>query len=414
MADYLPRLVDPLLKEIHDGFAAVQVVGPRSCGKTTSAARLAAQIDRLDEPGTAAVYRLDPDAALRRAQRPLLIDEFQLVPEVQAAVKRAVDRDRTPGQFILTGSARAGLDLDFAPATGRIVSLHMQGLTERELEGRPDEGFLQRVVRNGLDDLRVPPTPPDIDEYLARALRSGFPEPALGLASAALRQRWLTAYVEQVVTRDAALLAEGRNPAKLSRYLEVLALQTAGTPTNSTLYAAAGIDKRTAAGYDGLLNRLFLTEQVAPWPRTGNRLTALAKLRKRYVLDAGIAVAAARLTVEDVLSDADLVGRMFDTFATAQLRAEATLTEPAPRMHHLRTSKGDVEVDLVFDLGRGRAVAMEFKAAAKVDRKDAKHLFALRDDLGTDFLAGVVLYSGTHLVELGDRVYGVPLCCLWS
>lgn len=411
---YLPRLVDPVLEQLHAGFAAVQIVGPRSCGKTTTAVRLAAQIDRLDEPGTAAVYRLDPDAALRRAARPLLVDEFQLVPEVQAAVKRAVDRDPTAGQFLLTGSARAGLDLDFAPSTGRVITLAMQGLVEREIEGRAGDGFLQRLVRSGLDDLLVPPDPPDIDAYLGRALRSGFPEPALRLTSEPLRRRWLSAYVDQLVTRDAALLAAGRDPAKLSRYLEVLALQTAGTPTNSTLYAAAGIDKRTAAGYDSLLDRLFLTEEVPAWPHTGNRLTSLARLRKRYLTDAGVAVAAARLTLDDVLSDADLVGRLFDTFGTAQLRAERDLADPAPRMHHLRTSKGDKEIDLVFDLGRRRVVGVEFKAGAKVDRADARHLVTLREDLGKDFLAGVVLYSGTHLVELGDRVYAVPLCCLWT
>jgi predicted AAA+ superfamily ATPase len=75
------------------------VVGARAVGKSTSAARLAAQIDRLDIPDVAATYRADPDAALHRARRPLLLDEWQEVPEVLAAVKRAVDRDRTPGQF---------------------------------------------------------------------------------------------------------------------------------------------------------------------------------------------------------------------------------------------------------------------------------------------------------------------------
>jgi uncharacterized protein len=84
-------------------FAAVMVVGARATGKTTMAARFAAQVDRLDVPDVAATYRADPDAALRRAGRPLLIDQWQEVPEVLAAVKRSVDRDRTPGLFLLTG-----------------------------------------------------------------------------------------------------------------------------------------------------------------------------------------------------------------------------------------------------------------------------------------------------------------------
>ena len=77
------------------------------------------------------MYRLDPDAALRRARRPLLIDEFQLYPEVRNAVKWAVDLDRTPGQFILTGSARTGLDLEFEAGTGRLITVHMTAAVSR-------------------------------------------------------------------------------------------------------------------------------------------------------------------------------------------------------------------------------------------------------------------------------------------
>lgn len=82
-----------------DDFPAVLITGARATGKTTTAAQRVARVERLDEPGVAAAFRADPDAALRRAGRPVLIDEWQEVPGVLAAVKRAVDRDRTPGQF---------------------------------------------------------------------------------------------------------------------------------------------------------------------------------------------------------------------------------------------------------------------------------------------------------------------------
>jgi uncharacterized protein len=116
-------------------FAAVMITGPRAVGKTTTAARLVAQVDRLDIPDVATSYRLDPDAALRRAARPLLIDEWQEVPEVLAAVKRAVDTDREPGQFLLSGSVRATLDIATWAGTGRVIRIGMLPVTEREQLG---------------------------------------------------------------------------------------------------------------------------------------------------------------------------------------------------------------------------------------------------------------------------------------
>ena len=90
---YHPRLADARLKDLLANFAAVMIHGPRATGKTTTAARLAADIVRLDQPAQASAFRADPDAMLRRFAEPLLLDEWQEVPEVLGAVKRAVDAD---------------------------------------------------------------------------------------------------------------------------------------------------------------------------------------------------------------------------------------------------------------------------------------------------------------------------------
>lgn len=185
----------------------------------------------------------------------------------------------------------------------------------------------------------------------------------------------------------------------------------AGLPSNLTLFQAAGIDKRTADAYDGLLQVLYLVDQVPPW--STNRLARLVKRAKRYVVDPALAMAAARVTESDVLRDGDLLGRVLDTFVAAQLRPEVALT-PYARLHHLRTEGGRHEVDLMIDLGRGRVIAIEVKAGAAVDPRDARHLVWLRDALGADFIRGIVLHTGPGVHELGDRMWALPISTMWN
>ena len=416
-ATYHPRLADAYLRDLVADFPAVMITGARATGKTTTALQHTSSIARLDQPGIAAAFRTDPDAALRRAPKPLLVDEWQEVPEVLAAVKRAVDRDTAPGQFVLTGSVRAELSNEMWAGTGRVVRMSMYGLTERELAGplpTDQASFLSRLATSGLDSLVLPPQVPTIDDYVALALRGGFPEIAYRDRTDRSRRIWTSSYLDDLVTRDAASVGHAKDPTKLRAYLNVLALNNSGIPRDNTLYEAAGINAKTAASYDRLLENLYILDLVPAWPLTTNRLKALIKAPKRYLVDTALAATAASVTADVLLNDADLLGRFFDAFATAQLRPELALMDPRPRTYHLRTQGGRQEVDLVFDLGRGQAIGLEFKAASVVDKTDARHLFTMRDDLGDRFIAGAVLHSGPGMFELDDRVYAVPLCAIWS
>jgi len=412
---YHLRMADAHLADLLAAFPAVMITGARATGKTTTAARHAAQIARLDEPGVAAVYRADPDAALRRAARPLLLDEWQEVPPVLAAVKRSVDRDPEPGQFVLTGSVRAELGNEMWPATGRIVRMSMYPLVERELRGTLSVGkasFLERLIAGGIGDLRLPGEPLAIDEYVAMALRGGFPEVAYRERTEREQGLWLSSYLDDLVTRDAAIHDSAKDPAKLRRYVSALALNNAGIPSDASLYRAADVNAKTAAGYDQLLMNLYLLDVVPAW--VSNRLSRLAKQGKRYMVDSGLAAAAAGVTAPAILEDSGLLGRYFDAFATAQLRPEIAVAHPRPALHHLRVEAGRREVDLVIEFGAGRLVGLEFKAGSAPGADDAKHLFWLRDQLGSDFAAGAVVHSGPGIYELGERVYAVPLCALWE
>ena len=147
---------------------------------------------------------------------------------------------------------------------------------------------------------------------------------------------------------------------------------------------------------------------------TNNRIDRLVRAGKRCLVDTGLAASAAGLTRQAVLKDHDLLGRWFEAFAIAQLRSEVALMQPQPTLHHLRQESGRREIDLLVELSPDRLIAIECKASAAPDARDARHLFWLRDRLGEQFVAGVVLHAGPAVYQLGDRVYAIPLCGVWG
>lgn len=409
---YRPRIIDPVLAELLGELPAISILGPRASGKTTTALTAARTVLRLDKPAEAAAVAADPDAAIRSLPEPILLDEWQQTPTVLGAVKRAVDAEPRPGRFILTGSVRAALDTEAWPGTGRIVHLAMSALSLRERLGDAHAPtFIERVARSGADELGLPSQLPDLRDYVALALASGFPEPALRLSPPA-RTRWLRSYLEQMVTRDARLVEGGRDPTRLRRYFEVLALNTAGVCDAKTLYQSAGIARMTAEAYERLFAELFVLDAVPAW--YSNRLKRLVKMPKRYLVDPGLAAAAVGLDEATVMRDHDQIGRLLDTLVAAELRAEIPACPTPVRLHHLRTEGARQEVDLLVELAGHRIIAIEVKAAAAVHVNDARHLVWLRDELGERFVHGLVLHTGPRRFTLSDRVSAVPLAALWA
>jgi uncharacterized protein len=403
--------MDELLADV----PGVMVVGPRGCGKTTSAEHHAVTTLRMDRLGVRQALLADPDAVLAVADPPVLVDEWQLAPDALAAAKRLIDADPAPGRFIFTGSAADDVGADQWPGTGRFIRVSMWGLAEREIE-RSVDGlmFADRIFEaDPTTDLplALPRERPDLAGYVDRLLASGFPE-ARARSSERTRIAWLDSYVDHLVGRDVALIADVRDPRKLRRYLRALASSTAGSPSAETLMQASELNRSTVDRYDALLERLFVTERVPAW--SSNRLTRVTGRAKRYVCDPAIAASLLGADRRTILRDGDLLGRLVDTFVAAQLRPELALGRMPIEMLHLR-SRDDREIDIILERRDGRVVAIEVKAANAVDLHDARHLIWARDRLAAnEFVAGVVMYTGEHVVRLADRIWAVPICALWA
>ncbi len=407
---YLARAADLVLTEMIEDHTAVLVVGPRATGKTTTCAALASSIVSLGDPKVAQAFAVDPSSVLAGLSSPILVDEWQEVPQSLQAIKLAVDHSSARGQFLVTGSVRGDIDTPTWPGTGRLVRLPMFGLTERELEGKTStQSWFQQVIDAA--DAGRHRSNLTLRDYVKRALRSGFPEAALA-GSERGRERWLSSYVDQVITRDAASISPGRDPQRLRAYFTALALNSAGVVDDVTLWTSAGISKDTARAYDSLLQNLFMVDRFPAW--TSNRLKRLTLASKRYLVDPGLFVGILGLTENEAVTNGDLLGRLIETFVVAQIRAEAALMSPAPRLHHLRTSEGRNEIDLIVEVGATDLVAIEIKATSTPDPGDAKHLRWFRRELGERVKATILLHTGQDTLHFEDGTVAVPISALWS
>lgn len=391
--------------------------GPRAVGKTTLlralAARHGAEIIDLDDLATREAVSADP-ATFVSGPAPVCIDEYQHVPVVLDAIKAELNRDGSPGRFVITGSTRQDAAPKAAQAlTGRLHSMTVHPLSQGEIAG-VDENLVEALFSEPLATVTARPSSTTRAEYVARVVAGGFP-PALRRATASARARWFDDYVEQCLERDMAELARIQQKAALPELLARLAAQTGQVLNIAAAGAAAALSKRTADNYAKLLEALFLVYRLPAWGKTLRaRAAATPKL---HVADSGLAARLLRLTTEKLARrDATALqqfGHLLETFVVGEVRKQVSWMDGIAGLGHWRTHDG-VEVDLVVERDDGSTVALEVKAGARVTGRDLGGLRVIRDALGDAFVAGVALHTGSRSYTAEDRIHVLPVDRLWT
>lgn len=410
MDDYPRHLTASLEASLADNPVTL-LVGARQTGKSTLARRLVEKRARfqyltLDDAVVLAAASSDPTGFVAGVSGPVVIDEIQRVPDLLLAIKAAVDRDRSPGRFLLTGSADVLLLPRVADSlAGRMEVLTLWPLSQGEILRRT-EGFVDRVF----DREPLPAVSGEArDSLLARVLVGGYPE-VVNRSSPARRDRWLGSYVTAVLQRDVRDLSNIERLTDLPRVLGVLAARSAGLLNVADLGRTLGVPQTSVNRYLTLLEQVFLVVRLPAWQR--NLGLRLVKAPKLLINDSALMAHVLAVTPSRLAAEPTLLGPLLESFVGLELIKQLGWSEAGVRLHHFRTNAGR-EVDFVLEDGAGRVVGVEVKAAATVREGDLRGLRALAERLGERFVRGVVLYTGAANVPFSERLTAVPLPALW-
>ncbi len=406
-----PRFADAVLQEALTDSPVVLIHGPRQCGKTTLARAFGEprgySYFNLDDGAVLASAQADPEGFIRDLPDRAVLDEVQRAPWLFTALKNAVDRRRTPGRFILTGSANVLLLPRLADSlAGRMEILRLHPLAQGEIAGcRPRflDALFDGTFKSGMHE-RLGAGLQD------RIAAGGYPA-ALARSAPHRRTAWYRDYVETLVQRDVRNLARIQSLDALPRLLTLAASQTARLLNVSDLASPFQLSRPTIRDYVTLLERIFLLELLPPWH--GNRLSRLVKAPKLHVGDTGVACALLGLDAAGLTADRAALGQTLETFVFQELRRQAGWQETAIGFHHFRDRDG-VEVDLVLERGARGVAGIEVKAAATVTAADFRGLQKLQSAAGKGFASGVVLYDGESCLPFGKGLFAVPIRALWE
>lgn len=419
---YVRRIVDAELDELFGQVPAIALDGPKGVGKTTTAEQRAMGVAKLDSKSVRESIAADPELILGR-QRPLLIDEWQKVPEVWDAVRRAVDADPEGGQFLLTGSASPQPGATAHSGAGRIGRLRMRPMTLSE-RGVSEPGISLRELLSGSRAKLDASSPLRVADYAHEILSSGFPA-LRGLAPRALRFQ-LDSYLRNAVDRDVPEQGLNvRKPESMLAWLRAYASATATTASYTQILDAATpghTDKPargTAIAYRDVLASLWLLDPVPAWMPTGSAMTRLGQAPKHHLADPALAARLLGLTLDALLDGkgtpigpqaGTMLGHLFESLVTLCVRVPAQAAEA--EVAHLRTRNGDHEVDLVVVRDDGRVLAFEVKLANTVDDRDVRHLHWLANQMGDQLLDAIVINTGPSAYRRPDGIAVVPLALL--
>jgi uncharacterized protein len=381
----------------------------------------------LDDPEIYAAATSNPHGFIAAHAGTMLIDEVQRVPELFLAIKHAVDKDRRPGRFLLTGSANVLLLPRLSESlAGRMEILTLRPLSQMEIAQVEGVGQTIKTVGNLIDAWFVGhshsstlPTylPVDRADFAQKLLVGGYPE-VVARRSSKRRAAWFDSYLNTVLQRDIRDLAQIDAVLQMPRLLEAIAHRTTGTLNLADVSRTLGLPQTSLKRYLTLLETVYLIEPIQAWSNRDSHRAQ--KASKYYLNDSGLFAHVMGITANIVAASSSpmaavtgLDGALVETFVQSELRKHLSWAETSAELMHYRTSTG-IEVDFVLEDKVGNVIGIEVKSSLTVGQNDFKGLRHLQALLGDKFVRGIVLHPGEKTLHWDETMASIPMSCFWT
>ncbi len=404
---YFERQLTPRLLRLISQFPIVVITGARQVGKSTFLRHA------LGERWSTVVFdpvvdienaRQDPDLFLDNRPPPLVLDEVQYAAELVPALKRRVDRDRRPGQYVLTGSQQWGVLRALAESlAGRVVFLDLEGFSLAEqVNATPEQGWLQTWLE-APELLREASRLP-IQRTLYELLWRGSLPDACLLPLDVVPDFHL-AYLRTYIERDARLLAEVSDWQRFGRFVGLCGALTAQEVNASQLGRDIGLSPQTARRWLDVLIATFQWFEIPAW--SGNALKRVSGRPKGYLFDTGMAAFVQAISTPNAIGAHPLAGALFETAVVGEIRKQCAMMSPRPTLYHWRAHSGP-EVDLLLERD-GTLFPIEVKLSSRPTLRDRRGIQAFQEAYPRQRLGpGLILAPTERPIRLGERDWALP------
>lgn len=385
----------------------VMLTGARQCGKTTLAKAVCSydfEYRTLDNSSHLKLAKTEPEEFIEHDKKTMVIDEVQRAPELIFAIKQAVDKNTSCGQFLITGSA----DIQSLPTVkeslaGRVKNIRLRPFSYGEYLENPPK-FLERLYKknfirnNGFNKKKV----------IEIALRGGFPEPLM-LQGGEESKDWYRDYIDTLLKKDLKDFANIKRQNALRELVHVAGTYSSNYINKVKLSERLGISRQTTDEYLNILENIYLIDFVPVWSKIDRG--RIGKQVKMYMNDTGLMSAILDWHYDDVARDSDKSGNLIETFVYNQISAQVDLDGDV-NLYHYRDYDNH-EIDMILE-SKNEIMGIEIKSSSRFDEEHFKNLRWFAKKYTHKPFFGIVIYTGDLAISFNDNMYLVPINNLWE
>lgn len=418
---YKNRLIDKRIEKMLKIFGAVSIEGPKWCGKTWTSLNHANSVTYLTEKSARNMAEIDPKYIFTK-QRPQLIDEWQVVPEIWDAVRHECDVDHNKGKFILTGSTSLekteNEDKVFHTGTGRIDTIRMHPMSLYESEESSGEASLSEMLQGKVKEGYVRKV--ELEEIVRLIIRGGWPE-NIGMDDSDIGII-PKSYIEAVVKKDMhERQNKKRSPVKMRMLLRALSRNESTIVGDKTLVKDIEDyengeelikSRETVADYRSVLEGLYLIADQEAYSVSYRSSKRVGKSAKRHLVDPSLCCACLNLNKRKLLNDHETLGLLFEALVERDLRIYANYLNA--HLYHFRDNVSGDEVDAIVEFEDGEYAAFEIKLSDGSIHEAIDGLCKFNENVSKKpaYMCVIVGHLDTVMRDPKTGIYIVPITSL--